>query len=547
MKLPSALLLGTALLAAPGLLPGMAPRATAGTRAAATPGPFQHVLLLSIDGMHAVDLSFWYHYAHFGVGTDPLRSLSLAGTTFMNAFTSAPSDSFPGMIAQVTGATPKSSGVYYDDSYDRLLYAPGDGNCNGPQGTEVDYSENADIDKTKLATRLDPTKLPRQIVAGVCGPVYPHQFLRVNTVFEEIHRQVPNARTAWADKHPSYDILNGPSGTGVDDLYTPEINAIDTLDAGANGTDFTQSYKSAQTYDQLKVNAVINEINGFDSSGNTKVGVPVLFGMNFQSVSVGQKLASSGPVDQPGLIGGYASSSPTGAKNGKCKLPGFWNNALATLQFGCPNAPATLGQINFVDLKIGDMVTALTHANLLNSTLIIISAKHGQAPIDKTLVKQVDPAAYHSFITPALGIYDDVGLIWLNPNTRTAQTYKTAQTSLTGHGPALQIQTLLASTQLNSNFNNPFLDSRTPDFITLPSPGVIYTTGTKIAEHGGFSDDDRNVALLLSAPSLAATTNAEPVETRQIAPTILSALGLDYTHLQGVQQEGTQPLPIRLH
>jgi hypothetical protein len=30
-------------------------------------------------------------------------------------------------------------------------------------------------------------------------------------------------RTAWADKHPAYDLVNGPSGKGVEDLYTPEI------------------------------------------------------------------------------------------------------------------------------------------------------------------------------------------------------------------------------------------------------------------------------------------------------------------------------------
>jgi len=33
-------------------------------------------------------------------------------------------------------------------------------------------------------------------------------------------------RTAWSDKHPSYDLVNGPSGNGVDDLYTPEINSL---------------------------------------------------------------------------------------------------------------------------------------------------------------------------------------------------------------------------------------------------------------------------------------------------------------------------------
>jgi len=28
-----------------------------------------------------------------------------------------------------------------------------------------------------------------------------------------------------SDKHPAYEILNGPSGTGVQDMFTPEINS----------------------------------------------------------------------------------------------------------------------------------------------------------------------------------------------------------------------------------------------------------------------------------------------------------------------------------
>lgn len=33
-------------------------------------------------------------------------------------------------------------------------------------------------------------------------------------------------RTAYAEKHPSYEVLHGPSGAGVDDLYTPEISCV---------------------------------------------------------------------------------------------------------------------------------------------------------------------------------------------------------------------------------------------------------------------------------------------------------------------------------
>ena len=72
---------------------------------------------------------------------------------------------------------------------------------------------------------------------------------------------------------------------------------------------------------------------------------------------------------------------------------------------------------------------------------------------------------------------------------------------------------------------------------------MIYTGGTKLAEHGGVADDDRHVALLVSAPDMPARMADEPVETRQIAPTILAELGLSPEELKGVRREGTVVLP----
>jgi hypothetical protein len=73
---------------------------------------------------------------------------------------------------------------------------------------------------------------------------------------------------------------------------------------------------------------------------------------------------------------------------------------------------------------------------------------------------------------------------------------------------------------------------------------VIYTGGTKkVAEHGGFSEDDRHVMLLVSNPKIKASAFNDQVETRQIAPTIVKALGLDPNQLTAVQREHTETLP----
>jgi arylsulfatase A-like enzyme len=87
-------------------------------------------------------------------------------------------------------------------------------------------------------------------------------------------------------------------------------------------------------------------------------------------------------------------------------------------------------------------------------------------------------------------------------------------------------------------------DPRTPDIIVTPNIGVTYSgSGKKLAEHGGFAHDDTNVIMLISNPSMSSSTVTSPVETAQVAPTILAALGLDPGKLIAVQKEGTQILP----
>ena len=75
--------------------------------------------------------------------------------------------------------------------------------------------------------------------------MYPYQYLKVNPIFEAAREG--NMRTAWCDKHPAYDILNGPSGLGIQDLFTPEINS-DAPTVGSS-TDWTKDNLLAQQYD----------------------------------------------------------------------------------------------------------------------------------------------------------------------------------------------------------------------------------------------------------------------------------------------------------
>ena len=278
----------------------------------------------------------------------------------------------------------------------------------------------------------------------------------------------------------------------------------------------------------MKVQAVLNWIDGLDGTGSKQEPVPAIFGMNFQSVSVGQKLAHAGDADaDKTLIGGYADANAT---------PG---NALS-LQF------------QFVDNALGKFSRELQAKHLDTQTLIIVSAKHGQSPINRTDRVAISDAAYGD--TPGYGshgfeICDDEALVWLAPELQRAKNpatgnayYDDAKAYILAHAADLQIKKLLDRTALTQLYGDPFHNSRVPDFIALTNHGVICTGGSKLAEHGGFSNDDRNVALLLSAPQLRPETVKDTAYTTQIAPTILYALHLDPRALQGVQKEGTTVL-----
>jgi len=112
-----------------------------GVRAERSAGRVRQVLLLSVDGMHEVDLAKWVE-AH---PSSALARLRRSAVTYSDARATTPSDSFPGLLALVTGGTPRSTGVYYDDSYDRTLYPPGS-NCSGSPGSEIVYDESLDFD-----------------------------------------------------------------------------------------------------------------------------------------------------------------------------------------------------------------------------------------------------------------------------------------------------------------------------------------------------------------------------------------------------------------
>ncbi|MDP5228722.1 MULTISPECIES: alkaline phosphatase family protein [Arthrobacter] len=526
-----------------------APSATAQNAAPQKAASGKHVLLLSVDGLHQSDLD-WYVKAH---PASALAALVNRGTSYTQAQTPVPSDSFPGMVGQVTGGNPGTTGVYYDDTWNRALFPAGTTDCSGTApGGEVSYTEAADRDPNALdagqglanlpnsilqmtgtpRSLLDPAQLP--VDPKTCKPVYPNQYLKVNTVFEVAKKA--GLRTAWSDKHAAYDILSGPSGQGIDDLFAPEINSSAAI-AGFNG-DWTKDNAATQQYDSYKVQAVLNEIGGKDHSGTTKVGEPGVFGMNFQSVSTAQKLPKS-----DGLAGGYLADGTT---------PG----------------PLLSKALDYIDTQVGALTSAIAASPDAKKTTVILSAKHGQSPMDPASLKRVDDgpivdglntawrAAGHAGDLVAFSTNDDVMQLWFTEHTQAAadfaKKYLEANAAAGNdiNGAPLSVQasglsTVYAGAEVASYFHTLTTDERIPDVFGIVQHGVVYTGGKgKIAEHGGADAQDRHVPIVVaSGVGGAARTVTSAVETTQIAPTILRELGLNVNDLQAVRIEGTRVLP----
>jgi hypothetical protein len=532
----------------------------------------RHVLLLSIDGMHAVDFANCAN----GISTvnngqpycPALASLGKTGINYVAASTSKPSDSSPGLEAIITGGSPALTGVYYDVAYSRNYDAPAKttgngvaaGPCNAnmpPTGTRTEYEEGIDIDQTKVnggapgaaltdggLASIDPQRLVRDPSKG-CAPVFPWEFVRANSIFSVIHQA--GGYAAWSDKHPAYSsVASGIGPSALDDFYAPEINSnviglpgVKTptgvscstiLDPGSDLTAWTNSFQSIQCYDTLKVNAILNEIDGKNHLGTKKTQVPTILGMNFQALSVGQKLNEK----SNGVSGGYLDAT------------------------GTPSA-ALLGEFKFVDASIGRFVDELKDKGLYDSTLIVITAKHGQSPIDPNrYVPQAKVGTSPATLLSNAGFLpdsestngngigpteDDVSLLWLTHSSDTAASVSLLEANASATS-GIALGQIFYGSSLAINYNDPTEDPRTPDIIVTPNAGVVYTGSTaKQEEHGGFGHDDTNVILLLSQSSFEPSTVRAEVGTVQVAPNILKALGLNPSALDAVRAEGTSVLP----
>ncbi len=551
----------------------------------------KHVLLISVDGMHQSDLD-WYIANH---PSSTLAKLTRSGSEYTNAATANPSDSDPGGTALMTGGNPKSTGVYYDVEYSHKTDEPGaactpgqpatggdviydspddalasvDDFIDPANGTFPSFDENGSIYPNGVDTKpaaimnlkndassFNAATFP--VAPATCKNVMPWDYLGDTSIFQVIHNA--GLRTAWSDKHAIYMSFNGPGSNGksIDDYFGPEI---DSQAVEPNGVPYPQdddwAHIDAATkqYDGYKVQAILNEIDGLDHSGKTRVGTPAIFGMNFQTVSVAQKIRSTATtLIGPDANGNYTTSAPQ---------PGGYQWVNGQLVPG----PVLASALDYADAQLGRMVSEIRKDGLAGSTTIIVTAKHGQSPQDPTKLITVRDAPIISAINAAwaqahpgntslivAGTDDDLWQSYLSDNSQTAcefvksylwnhtaQGYDVNQNPVTvQHSGLAQIWAGAAAANF---FGVPVDDGRYPDVFGKVQEGIVYAKPTKLAEHGGMNTGDQHVLMVVNGPGIPAQVDSTSVETTQVAPTILAVLGLNPAKLTAVKAEGTQVLP----
>jgi hypothetical protein len=607
------------------------------------PTGVKRVFTLVVDGLHQIDLlNMIKNFTQY----PNIAYLAENGLNYPQAESVKPSDSSPGLIGIFTGGNPASTGIWYEQGYDRTLYPPGS-NCTGPIGAVIDISEITDFDGGQSLNGgggTDPSKLTLDPTKG-CTPVYQHNLLKVNTVFnvvkdyysslqanatlaaytdkggdesimEQIYETIfscddndpncetkecnnnndnthhthnddndnthhthndndnnhhihnndnthhkrhhrrnsnsippvpepvkPTVWTAYSDKQVPYEILQGPEGNGVDNLFNPEVNCL-----GSNKYDFTAS----TWYDTLKIDAVLGWIKGqttqFGPQNGTHTSYPYCIIPSAPVIVTGTN--PTNVTTQPPVIFGTSIVSFNLVQRTTINGNPYLDAA------GTPS-PLVIQAMEFMDQQIGRILLALATANLLDTTLFVLVGKHGNTPLDPLMFRNKNSnaanAVYgspHNLVTPTSLLpagsilwsnEGDDDVIWLN---QTVTNTSTAVQTFRNNIQALGLQKLYFGESIKY-FGDPS-SPRTPDIYLNLVLGTDYDSNPKFEDHGGIGQDSVQVGLLLSHPSIAASpkrTQYAPVRTTQVAPTILAALGIDPTLLQAVQQEGTPKLP----
>ncbi len=451
--------------------------------------PATRVLLLNIEGMHALDLSLWVA-AH---PNSALAELSRRGVTYTNAHVPW-ADPAAGLVAAVTGGSPRSTGIVTVDGYDRSLSPPGSacGTTGAQAGAPIPLAATA----AHAGDAQTVQRLPLDPRRG-CAPVTPHALMRVNTLFEIVHAH--GGRSAWAGNSAALtDLLRGPSGQGLDEACDASESADVRVD--------TIPFEAKQ--DASRVDALLKWIDGRDCSGHA-AAVPEIFGATLTTFDTAER------------EGVTAYQSYDGRPSATV------NEALT----------ATDGQV----LRI---LAALNKQHLYDTTWIVVTSALGEGAFSPRRAKSVDAAslaAAADSVERRVVVHvaaDGPAMLWLRDGAKTDKVVA----ALAKRADALGISTIATGAELALTMNSPADDPRMPDVVIKPRESIRYTVRGSHVD-GGNREAETHVPLLISGVQFTGRVDKTWVPITQIAPLLMRALGMDKFDLDALHHEHTPALP----
>jgi len=243
-----------------------------------------------------------------------------------------------------------------------------------------------------------------------------------------------------------------------------------------------------------------NWINGTQNP----LGAPALYGANFQAITWAQQNA------------GYLDAAGTP------------NETLASA-------------FHTADQRLGAFVDFLRTSGKLDTTLLLIGSKQGQGPINPKTEVVSDPQTVLDAVGVPVTFFngEDGGIMFLEKSSDA----QTAKNNLLGNA-SLGIEYVLAGDEVTAaGFGDPFLDPRVPDLIISTKPTQLWNAGFEFEDHGGFLPQDLNVPLIAYNPNLSAKNITQVVSNRQVAATMLQALGLPLCQLDAFRSGDSLVLP----
>jgi predicted AlkP superfamily pyrophosphatase or phosphodiesterase len=219
------------------------------------------------------------------------------------------------------------------------------------------------------------------------------------------------------------------------------------------------------------------------------------------------------------------------------------------------------------DTDLGQIEDAYRRAGILNQTLFVITADHGMMPIERW----VPSATIDNAITAAGTTSPDVAsnsgdYVWLADPTK-AQTvadnimnandpgimcayYLGGTTTAPAYSPSSSCNVDPAIETANQYLLSALLNGHEPQVVVLGNEGVSFSDPVSThwkGDHGGASWESQHFPLILAGPGVKqGVTIDSPVQTEDIAPTVLAAMGvtptgMDGTILSDALQQPTDP------